>query len=143
MTTAVELLRQGRRDEFWQRYCGFLDLGIEEFMAIQERLLLEQLQLLADCELGRKLFGGEVPLTVSEFRRVAPITTYQDYVPYLTEQREDMLPVKPVAWARTSGSTGEYAAKWCPVTPHYHSKFTKDCTPFCHGRRIPQGRPCA
>ena len=96
MTTAVELLKQGRRDEFWQRYCGFLDLGIEEFMAIQERLLLEQLQLLADCELGRKLFGGEVPLTVSEFRRVAPITVYQDYVPYLTEQREDMLPVKPV-----------------------------------------------
>ena len=126
MTTAVELLKQGRRDEFWQRYCGFLDLGIEEYMAIQERLLLEQLQLLADCELGRKLFGGNVPRTVSEFRRVAPITVYRDYVPYLAEQREEMLPVKPVAWARTSGSTGDYAVKWCPVTPHYHSKFTRD-----------------
>ena len=95
-------------------------------MVIQERLLTEQLQLLADCELGRRLFDGEVPLSVSEFRRVAPITTYRDYVPFLTEQREEMLPVKPVAWARTSGSTGEYAAKWCPVTPHYQSKFTKD-----------------
>ena len=95
-------------------------------MAIQERLLLEQLQLLADCELGRKLFGGNVPLTVSEFRRVAPITVYQDYIPYLTEQREDVLPVKPVAWVRTSGSTGEYAAKWCPVTPHAFPKLAKD-----------------
>ena len=126
MTTAAELLRQGRRDEFWQRYCGFLDLSMVEFMAIQERLLVEQLQLLADCELGRKFFGGKVPLTVSEFRQVAPITVYRDYVPYLTEQQEEVLPVKPVVWARTSGSTGDYAAKWCPVTPHYHSKFTRD-----------------
>ena len=90
MTTAVELLKQGRRDEFWQRYCGFLDLSIEEFMAIQERLLLEQLQLLADCELGRKLLGGGAPLTVSDFRRIAPLTTYRDYLPYLGEQREDV-----------------------------------------------------
>ena len=61
MTTASELLRQGRRDEFWQRYCGFLDLGIEEFMAIQERLLREQLQLLADCELGRNFLAERSP----------------------------------------------------------------------------------
>ena len=45
MTTAAELLRQGRRDEFWQRYCGFLDLSIDEFMTIQQRLLTEQLQM--------------------------------------------------------------------------------------------------
>jgi hypothetical protein len=126
MTTAVELLRQGRRDEFWQRYCGFLDLSINEFMAIQERLLTEQLQLLAGCELGRKLFGGKVPLTVSEFRRLAPITTYQDYIPYLTEQREDVLPAKPACWVRTSGSTGEYAAKWAPVSPSAFPKLAKD-----------------
>jgi hypothetical protein len=72
VTTAVELLRQGRRDEFWQRYCGFLDLSVEEFMAIQERLLLEQLQLLADCELGREIAGGAVPATLSAFRRLVP-----------------------------------------------------------------------
>ncbi len=126
MTTAVELLRQGRRDEFWQRYCGFLNLSIEEFMAIQDRLLAEQLQLLAGCELGRKIFGKDVPVTPEEFRRVAPITTYQDYVPYLTEQQDDALPVKPVAWVRTSGSTGEYAIKWCPVAPSAFSKLPKD-----------------
>ncbi len=125
MTTAVELLKQGRRDEFWQRYCGFLDLSIEEFMAIQERLLLEQLQLLADCELGRKLLGGGAPLTVSDFRRIAPLTTYRDYLPYLGEQREDGLPAKPVCWARTSGRTGEYRGKWVPVTQSFYSQLAK------------------
>ena len=26
MVSSAELLKQGRRDEFWQRYCGFFDL---------------------------------------------------------------------------------------------------------------------
>ena len=61
MGSSAELLKQGRRDEFWQRYCGFFDLTLDEFMAIQERLLTEQLQLLAGSELGRKIVGGKVP----------------------------------------------------------------------------------
>ena len=57
MTSANELLRQGRGDEVWEKYCGFLDLSLEEFMLIQERLLLEQIHLFAGCELGRKNMG--------------------------------------------------------------------------------------
>jgi hypothetical protein len=127
MTTAVELLRQGRRAEFWQRHCGFFDLSTEEFMAIQERLLVEQLHLLAGSELGRKIIGSKFPLTMDEFRRVAPITLYKDYAPYLLEQREDVLPVKPVCWVRTSGSsgTGEIHGKWIPATPMYYSQISK------------------
>ena len=125
MATAVELLRQGRRDEFWQRYCGFLDLGIEEFLAIQERLLREQLQLLAGSELGRKFVGSAVPTTVSEFRRTTPLTTYADYVPYFAEQREDILPVKPVCWMRTSGRTGEYRGKWVPVSSQNYTQMSR------------------
>ena len=83
MTTAVELLRQGRRDEFWQRHCGFFDLTTGEFTAIQARLLAEQLHLLADSVLGRKIVGRDVPLNPDEFRRVTPLTTYKDYLPYL------------------------------------------------------------
>lgn len=45
MATAIELLRQDRREEIWQAYCGFIDLSIEEFMTIQKELLLEQLLL--------------------------------------------------------------------------------------------------
>ena len=125
MTTAAELLKQGRRDEFWQRYCGFLDLSVDEFMDIQERLLIEQLHLLAASELGRKILGGPVPLTLNEFRRVAPLTTYGDYAPFFQEQREDILPVKPASWLRTSGTTGEYPAKWVPASPTYYSHLAK------------------
>ena len=122
MTTAAELLRQGRTDEIWRKYCGFIDLSLEEFMEIQKRLLLEQLQLLGTCELGRRLLGDKVPASVEEFQQNVPLTTYKDYVPYLTEKREDVLPEKPHVWARTSGRTGEYAVKWVPYTRRLYAK---------------------
>ena len=52
MLNAVELLRQGRTEELWQICCGFVDLSMEQFMTIQRRLLLEQMELLKGCELG-------------------------------------------------------------------------------------------
>lgn len=76
MATAAELLRQGRRDEVWKKYCGFLDLSLEEFMEIQKRLLMEQIDLLSKCELGRKLLGEKVPTDMEEFRETVPLTTY-------------------------------------------------------------------
>ena len=114
MTTAAELLRQGRRDEIWRKYCGFLDLSLEEFMGIQERLLMEQIDLLSKCELGRKLLGDEVPTSVEEFRESVPLTIYEDYLPYLDEKREDVLPEKPDFWIRTSGRSGVGLFKWAP-----------------------------
>jgi hypothetical protein len=122
MTTAGELLRQGRRDEIWKKYCGFIDLSLEEFMEIQERLLMEQIQLLGKCELGRKLLRDRLPTSVEEFRQMVPLTTYADYLPYLAEKREDVLPEKPVCWVRTSGRSGEYAYKWAPVTKRHYEE---------------------
>ena len=115
MTDAAQLLRDGRTAELWQKYCGFLDLSIEEFMHIQKRLLLEQLELLDGCELGRKLLHGQKPATIDEFRRMVPLTTYNDYLPDLPDHRDDMLPAKPAAWVRTSGRTGEFGGKWIPL----------------------------
>ena len=43
MSQITDLLRQERYPELWQLCCGFLDLNIEQFMKIQEQLLLEQL----------------------------------------------------------------------------------------------------
>ena len=116
MSTAAQLIRQGRRDEVWQKYCGFLDLTLEEFMHIQEDLLLEQLKLLNNSILGQELFGGSSPNTIEEFREAAPLTTYADYANYLLEQNEDVLPEKPVAWVRTSGRSGLFGHKWVPYT---------------------------
>ena len=72
MSEIRELVRQDRHEELWQLCCGFLDLSLEQFMAIQKRLLLEQTRLLNRCTLGRKLMRGALPETVAEFRTQVP-----------------------------------------------------------------------
>jgi len=114
MANATELFRQGKTREIWQKYCGFIDLSIDEFMEIQERLLMEQIDLLSKCELGRKIMGDKIPKSVEEFRRNVPLTTYDYYAPYLSKKREDVLPEKPYVWCHTSGKTGQH--KWVPHT---------------------------
>jgi len=116
MTEIGELLRQGRTEEVWQRCCGFIDLSIEDFMKIQKRLLLEQLELVKKCALGRYIMNGANPYTVEEFREQVPLTTYADYAPYLLKRRMDVLPKKPILWQYTSGKSGEYPYRWAPVT---------------------------
>jgi hypothetical protein len=127
MTSARELLQQGKRDELWSMYCGFFDLSITEYMEIQHDLLLEQIQLLSQSELGRKLIGSPAPTSIDEFRENVPLTKYEDYTPYLPEKNEDVLPVKPYAWTRTSGRTGPDSVKWVPYTRDIYDEF---------GRRI-------
>ena len=121
MSTLAELLRQGRKEEVWQRCCGFIDLSLDDFMRIQKRLLLEQLELLKKCHLGRVIFNGAEPRTVEEFREQVPFTTYADYEPYLLKRRKDVLPEKPILWMHTSGRSGEYPFKRIPLTSRqYH-----------------------
>jgi len=121
---AIELLRQGRNEELWQMCCGFLSLNINDFMDIQERLLLQQLELLGKCPLGEKIMRGARPKTVEEFRRVVPLTTYKDYCPELLEKNEEVLPAKPSQWVHTSGKSGEYPCKWVPLTPEFSREMS-------------------
>ena len=111
MSKPIELFRQGRHEELWQMCCGFLDLSLEQFMSIQKRLLLEQIELLKNCELGRKMMRGAMPETIEEFREQVPLTTYEDYYPELPEYMDDVLPAKPIIWQHTSGRSVEYAAR--------------------------------
>ena len=120
-TKISDLIRQGRHEEVWQKFCGFLDLTLPEFMAIQKRLLREQLQLVGRSKLGRIIMGDDPPQDVEEFRRRVRLTTYEDYAPYLDEKREDVLAEKPVAWAHTSGRSGRY--KWAPYTARAFTKI--------------------
>jgi hypothetical protein len=128
MTRPIDLLRQGRKEELWQMCCGFIDLSLQQFMAIQKRLLLEQIELLKNCELGRKVMHGAMPETVEEFREQVPFTTYGDYLPQLVEKREDLLPTKIARWVRTSGHTGEYDVKWIPVSQGFLDEYEKIAT---------------
>jgi hypothetical protein len=125
MPRAIELLREGRDEELWQMCCGFLSLSISDFMDIQERLLLQQLELLNHCKLGEKIMHGAKPKTVEEFRQMVPLTTYKDYCPELLEKKEDTLPVKPAQWVHTSGRSGEYPCKWVPMTSDYALELSK------------------
>src|SRR4030043_1270432 len=115
MIKAIDLLKQGRNEELWQMGCGYLHLNIEEFMEIQEALLLQQLELLNKSPLGRKIMRGAKPGTVEEFRQLVPLTDYQDYCPGFIEKQEDDLPTAPGFWVRTSGWSGDYSCKWFPM----------------------------
>ena len=125
MTSTIDLLRQGRNDEIWIKHCGYFDLSLDEFMKIQERLLLEQIGFLSRSEIGKKLFGEVPPLSVEEFRQRVPLTTYRDYEPYLKDQKSGSLPVEPYVWARTSGRSGEYSAKWVPYSKRMYDSLAE------------------
>jgi len=135
--TAYELLEQGKTEELWQKCCGFIDLSMDEFMAIQQRLLLEQIELLRGCELGRQVIGRARPRDLKEFQKQVPLTTYAEYASYLLEQREDVLPEKPIAWQRTSGRSGEYPYKWIPLSRRAYEELGESMMAvmiFCTGK---------
>jgi len=125
MTRPLDLLREGNKEELWQMCCGFLNLSLEQFMAVQKRLLLEEIELLKDSELGRRVMGGAMPETVEEFREQVPLTTYSDYLPELVEKREDVLPTKPAMWVHTIGRAGEYDTKWVPYSMRFLYEFER------------------
>jgi hypothetical protein len=116
MSQLGDMLEQGKNEEMWDRCCGFIDLSLEQFMDIQKRLLMEQIELLKNCPLGKGIFNGANPTTVDEFRRMVPLTSYEDYAPYLLKRRWEVLPRKPIIWQYTSGKSNEYSYRWAPVT---------------------------
>ena len=113
------------QQELWKRYCGFLDLSVREFMEIQEGLLMDQVDRVWPSTLGKKIMGNKKPLSVDEFRRSIPLTTYDDYAPYLSEQREDALAFKPGLWCHSSGGRGEF--KWIPHSSEALERANKGC----------------
>jgi hypothetical protein len=125
MTKLLDLVREGRNEELWQMCCGFIDLSLEQFMAIQKRLLLEEIELLKNSELGRRVTRGVMPQTVEEFREQVPMTTYSDYLPELVEKRTDVLPTKPAIWVHTEGRIGEYNFKWVPLSERFLYEFER------------------
>ena len=123
MLSEDKYFRTLSEEELWQRYCGFLDLSIAEFLKIQSELLVSQLERAANSTLGMKIMGNQKPKTVDEFRRMVPLTTYDDYEPYLSQRREDVLAQKPYAWCHSAGRSGEF--KWVPYTWEFLEVITQ------------------
>ena len=68
MVRPIELVRQGKKKELWLTCCSLIDLSPGQFMGIQKRLLLEQIELLKKSRIGTKVMRGARPDTVEEFR---------------------------------------------------------------------------
>ena len=102
--------------EIWQQYCGFLDLSMDEYMAMQNQLLLEQIGLYAGCELGRRILGTDPIGSVEEFRKKVRLTKYEDYADILLEKRIEALPMPPVIWIETTWEGGSHPIKTAPYT---------------------------
>lgn len=47
-------LKARSREDVWNEYCGFLDLSMDEFVQIQNRLMDEQIALWSRSPLGKK-----------------------------------------------------------------------------------------
>ncbi len=125
MAKSVDVWESGNQKEIWNRYCSFLDLSVDEFMAIQEKLLMDHISLLAKCELGKTLMEGKIPKSPDEFRSIVPLTDYTFYEPFLANKREDALPVKPKDWVCTSGTGG--MRKWVPMSPGHYDVYMDLC----------------
>jgi len=110
------MLKNKRNDEIWQRYCSFLDLSINEYMEVQNSLLMEQIELFSNCELGKKIMKNQKPKSPKEFRKLVPLTTYDDYADMLLPKNKNVLPSDPVVWIQTTWEGGKSPIKVAPYT---------------------------
>lgn len=111
-----EKLKTLSQEEIWQEYCGFLDLSIEEYMQIQNRLMEEQIALWSNCALGQRFLKGKQISSIDEFRKEIPLTTYGDYADVLLQKQGSMLPDDPIIWIQTTWEGGRHPVKVAPYT---------------------------
>lgn len=111
-----EKLKNLSQREVWEEYCGFLELSIDEYMQMQTRLLMEQIDLMSRCALGKRFFAEQPPKTLEEFRARVPLTRFDDYADILLVKREEALPAPPVLWLSTTWEGGDRPFKCAPYT---------------------------
>lgn len=119
-----QFFRTLSKERLWQRYCGFLDITLSEYMEIQNSLLLEQIGLVSGTSVARKLMSKR-PASASEFRRIVPLTTYDDYGPYFSRKQEDSLPEAPYFWCHSTAWDGDF--RWVPYTRRAFEVAVRQC----------------
>ncbi|MDD6311356.1 MAG: GH3 auxin-responsive promoter family protein [Firmicutes bacterium] len=93
-----------------------MDLDIDEYMNIQNRLMTEQINVWSESGLGKSLLKGKKFKSIDDFRDNFPLTTYDDYADILLAKRKDMLPGEPVIWIQTTWEGGLKPVKVAPYT---------------------------
>ena len=133
-----EKLHQYSKEEIWNEYCSFLNITSEEFMNIQKRLLLEQMELWVSSGLGQSILKGKYPRTIEEFREMVPLTTYDDYAPILLSKQVNSIPGEPVLWIQTTWEGGVHPIKTAPYTKAMLETFKHNvisCLILCTSRK--------
>ncbi|HNX27954.1 MAG TPA: GH3 auxin-responsive promoter family protein [Syntrophomonadaceae bacterium] len=123
-------LKEKQFDRIWQEYCGFLDFSMDQYMEIQNRLMLEQIEIYAGCELGRRIMKGNKPSSVDEFRQMVPLTRYENYADLLLPRIDSVLPSKPLLWIETTWEGAKNPIKVAPYTEsmiRYHKSSFITC----------------
>jgi hypothetical protein len=89
---------------------------MDQYMEIQNRLMLEQIELYSGCELGRRIMKGKKPASIDEFRQMVPLTRYENYADLLLPHIESVLPSKPLLWIETTWEGAKNPIKVAPYT---------------------------
>lgn len=111
-----DMLEERQFDKIWQSYCGFLDLSIDSYMDIQNRLMEEQIDVWCKSPLGKGILKGKKPKNIDDFRQMVPLTTYEDYADVLLQKRAELLPGNPIIWIQTTWEGGKHPIKVAPYT---------------------------
>ena len=105
-------LKARSREDVWNEYCGFLDLSMDEFVQIQNRLMEEQIALWSRSPLGKKILKGSTPKNIKEFRGLVPLTSYDDYASDLLQKKSELLPDEPFYGSRQLGRVVNIPSRW-------------------------------
>lgn len=119
-------LKTRNKQEIWDTFCGFLDYSMEEYMEVQERLMEEQIGYWSQSEVGRSILKGRKPTTIKEFRKMVPLTKYEDYADILLAKKSDSLSMHPVVWIQTTWEGGKHPVKVAPYTRSMLDTYRKN-----------------
>lgn len=114
------------RKEVWDTFCGFLDYSMSEYMEVQTRLMEEQIDYWVNSKVGQSILKGAKPKTIDEFRKMVPLTTYEDYADILLAKQSDSISMNPVVWIQTTWEGGKHPVKVAPYTRSMLDTYKKN-----------------
>lgn len=95
---------------------------------IQRKRLLEKLDLNRESQFGRE-YGLTGMRTVDDFRRSMPVTTYEDYRPFVEQVKSGRIDAmfgpgtEVLMFSMTSGTTSQ--SKYVPITNHFFREYRR------------------
>ena len=111
-----EKLKALGKKEVFDEYCSFMDLNIDEYMQIQKSLLKEQIELWQSSKLAKSIIHDSQITSLKDFKKVIPLTTYDDYADVLLRRDDSYLPAHSALWIETTWEGGTRPVKVAPYT---------------------------